>query len=83
MRNYAHLTSSHLFPRKMHYLSVNSDLFPTCSRECASIVVDLFPPVPKNHAQIDLFPLVPKDGNRSKTKKPMTCSHFPLSIEGK
>jgi hypothetical protein len=83
MRNYAHLTSSDLFPRKMQYLSVNFDLFPTSSREYASIGSDQFRPVPKNHAQIDQFPLVPDDGNWSKTKMPMTCSHFPLSIEGK
>ena len=83
MANHAHLTSSHLFPKNLQDLSVNSDLFPTSSQEFLSIGIDQFPPVPKNYAHFDLFPLVPKDGNWSNSQNAHDL--FPLSplYEGK
>jgi hypothetical protein len=65
MPKHAHLTSSHLVPRKVDYLSVNSDLVPTSSRQFRKFTFDLVPPRPKNHAHFDLVPLRPKCGTRS------------------
>jgi hypothetical protein len=76
MRNHAHLTSSHQFPRKVDYLSVNIDQFPTSSQRFGQLQNDQFPLVPKIHAQFDQFPLVPKVGNWSKT--PFAHDQFPL-----
>jgi len=65
MRNYAHLTSSHLVPRKVDYLSVKNDFVPTSSRRFCIIEFDLVPPRPEIHAHFDFVPPRPKRGTRS------------------
>ena len=77
MRNHAHLTPSHHFPKKVQYLSVNIDPFPTPSQIFVQFQNDPFPPLPKIHAQFDPFPPLPKVGKGSNTQ--FAHDPFPLS----